>query len=62
MELRLYTRTHLLAISLNPCFNGLQMERVIMTMLLPSISLNPCFNGLQMEHEGHVRDEEYFVS
>ena len=26
MELRLYTRTHLLAISLNPCFNGIQFD------------------------------------
>ena len=36
-------------VSLNPCFNGIQMELVWGLLYPCAHSLNPCFNGIQME-------------
>ena len=36
--------------SLNPCFNGIQMELELRVVEECSLfGLNPCFNGIQME-------------
>ena len=37
-------------ISLNPCFNGIQMEHKSYFYIMNILCLNPCFNGIQMEH------------
>ena len=42
--------------SLNPCFNGIQMEHYYQCIFGSLfVSLNPCFNGIQMERSLKMR-------
>ena len=44
---------------LNPCFNGIQMERNSVEISTERYCLNPCFNGIQMERYQVTNAQSY---
>ena len=49
--------------SLNPCFNGIQMEQYQDGWWNAQFArLNPCFNGIQMEPEASSQNYEEYLS
>ena len=48
---------------LNPCFNGIQMERSYTGKMEDEYaSLNPCFNGIQMEQGNDDKQQKKIAS